>query len=75
MTNVLITHVNQYTGPGTLPVLLRRKMHPICHDLSFEDENIALTFEKANPGTTALRAQTPESLSIELKERQVDLDA
>lgn len=69
MTNVLVTHVKQYTGPGTLPVLLREKMHPICHDLSFEDENAALSFEKANPGTTALRAQTPEALCAELKER------
>ena len=75
MTNVLITHVNQYTGPGTLPVLLRENMHPFCHDLSFEDENAALSFEQAYPGTTALRAQTPESLCDELKKRRVDLDA
>lgn len=75
MTNVLITNVKHYTGPGTLPVLLREKTHPICHDLSFEDENAALSFEKANPGATALRAQTPEALYAELKERQVTLDA
>ena len=75
MTNVLITHVKHYVGPGTLPVLLREKMHPICHDSSFEDENAALSFEKANPGATALRAQTPESLSSELNDRQMDIDA
>ena len=75
MTNVLITNVQQYTGPGTLPVLLREKMHPICHDSSFEDENAALSFEKDYPGTMALRAQTPESLISELNARQVDIDA
>lgn len=75
MTNVFITHVKQYVGPGTLPVLLREKMHPICHDASFEDADAARAFEKAYPGTTALRAQTPESLSTELNERGIDLDA
>ena len=75
MANVLITHVKHYTGPGTLPALLRQKMHPFCHDSSFADENVALSFEKANPGATALRAQTPESLCAELKERRIVLDA
>lgn len=75
MTNVLLTNVKHYTGPGTLPVLLRETMHPLCHDSSFEDENAALSFEKANPGATALRAQTPESLCAELKERRIVPDA
>ncbi|MGD9975250.1 MAG: SDR family oxidoreductase [Desulfatirhabdiaceae bacterium] len=75
MTNVLITNMTQYTGPGTLPVLLRENMHPFCHDPSFENEDAALSFEKANPGATALWAQTPESLFTELKKRQVALDA
>jgi NAD(P)-dependent dehydrogenase (short-subunit alcohol dehydrogenase family) len=75
MTKVLITNVTHYTGPGTLPVLLREKMHPICHDSSFEDENVALSFEKANPGAAVLRAQTPESLYAELTKRQIALDA
>ena len=75
MMNVLITNVKHYTGPGTLPVLLREKMHPLCHDSSFADEDMALSFEKANPGAAALRAQTPESLCAELKERRIVPDA
>lgn len=75
MTNVLITNVNQYVGPGTLPVLLREKMRPICHDSSFEDEDTARAFEKAYPDTMVLRAQTPESLHLELNEHRVNLDA
>ena len=47
MKNVLITNVKHYAGPGTLPVLLREKMHPICHDSSFENVEKASAFEKA----------------------------
>ena len=75
MTNVLLTNVNHYIGPGTLPALLRRKMHPICHDSGFEDEDAARMFEKANPGSAALRAQTPESIHRELTKRGIVLDA
>ena len=75
MKNVLITHVKHYAGPGTLPVLLREKMHPICHDSSFENVETARAFEKDFPGASALRAHTPESISSELDERQVDIDA
>jgi NAD(P)-dependent dehydrogenase (short-subunit alcohol dehydrogenase family) len=75
VANVLITNVKHYTGPGTLPVLLREKMHALCHDASFEDEDAALSFEKAHPGATALRAQTPEFLWAELNERRIVLDA
>jgi NAD(P)-dependent dehydrogenase (short-subunit alcohol dehydrogenase family) len=75
MTNVLITNVKHYTGPGTLTALLREKMYPLCHDSSFADEDMALSFEKANPGAAALRAQTPESLYAELTKRQIALDA
>ncbi|HOO38133.1 MAG TPA: SDR family oxidoreductase [Deltaproteobacteria bacterium] len=75
MTNVLITNVNHYVGPGTLPVLLRNGMCPICHDSSFENVDTARAFEKEYPGTIALRAQSPESLNLELNERQMDIDA
>lgn len=75
MTNVLITHVKQYVGPGTLPVLLREQMHPICHDASFENKDAALAFEKDHPGALALVAQTPESIWAELSQRQVKIDA
>ncbi len=75
MPNVLITNVKHYAGPGTLPVLLRDGIHPICHDSSFKNGDIARSFEKDYPGTTALGAQTPGSLLSELNERQVDIDA
>lgn len=75
MTVALITNVKHYVGPGALPVLLRERMRPICHDSSFEDEQNARAFEKEYPGAIALRSQTPESLSSELEERQIDLDA
>jgi hypothetical protein len=39
MANVLITNVMHYTGTGALPVLLREKMHAVCHDASFENED------------------------------------
>jgi len=73
MTAVLITNVKHYVGPGTLPILLREHMLPVCHDSSFEDVEASLAFEKQYPGAIALRSQTPESLSSELKQRQVDL--
>lgn len=75
MTTVLITNVKDYTGPGTLPVLLREKMQPVCHDPSFKDEQTANAFVKAHPGTVALRAQTPEAIGRELKDNQIEPDA
>jgi NAD(P)-dependent dehydrogenase (short-subunit alcohol dehydrogenase family) len=71
MHNVLVTHVNHYTGPGTLPVLLRENMRPFCHDGSFAEESAARSFEKAHPGAAALRAQTPEGMCAELEERGI----
>jgi len=75
MTVVLITNVKHYVGPGALPILLRENMHPVCHDSSFENADASRAFEKEYHGAIALRAQTPESLHSELKERKVDLDA
>ena len=75
MRTVLVTNVKHYTAPGTIPVLLREKMRPVCHDSSFEGENSALSFEKSNAGATALRAQTPESLFAEMEDREIVPDA
>ncbi len=75
MTHVLMTNVTQYVGPGALPVLLREGMHVLCHDASFADPEIARAFEDENPNTVALRAQTPESISAELQQHGVDVDA
>jgi 3-oxoacyl-[acyl-carrier protein] reductase len=74
MTNVLITHVEQYAGPGAVPVFLREGMHLYCHDASFADHNIARAYEGSHPGAIALHGQTPEALMSELAERAVDLD-
>jgi NAD(P)-dependent dehydrogenase (short-subunit alcohol dehydrogenase family) len=73
-TTVLLTHVRQYTGPGTLPVLLREGTQPFCHDASFADSTAALAFEAEQPGAVALRGQTPEQLAAELQQRCIDLD-
>lgn len=75
MTNVLITHVQQYVGPGVLPVLLREGLRPFCHDASFSDVDRAHSFEQAHPGTVALQAQTPDAMSVELQERGIAIDA
>ncbi|MGZ5857456.1 MAG: SDR family oxidoreductase, partial [Burkholderiaceae bacterium] len=74
MANVLITHVQQYTGPGTVPVLLREGMQLLCHDTSFAAADRARAFEAAHPGVIALKGQTPEDLAAELSERQIDID-
>lgn len=75
MTQVLLTHARHYVGPGALPVLLREGMHPLCHDASFADHDVARAFEAAHPGVVTLQAQTPEALSAELQERRLDVDA
>lgn len=75
MATVLVTNVTDYTGPGTIPVLLRHQMVPVCHDSGFENAGTARGFERRFPGTVALRAQTPEAIVSELTERGVDPDA
>lgn len=75
MRYVLITHVQQYVGPGTVPILLREGMVPLCHDTSFADAQTAQAFEAAHPGAVVLQAQTPAALNTELQERGVALDA
>lgn len=75
MTHLLITHVQQYVGPGVLPILLRAGIQPLCHDPSFADAQTARAFEAAHPGAVALQAQTPDALSAEWQERGVAIDA
>ncbi len=74
MHHVLITHVQQYAGPGAVPILLREGWHLLCHDASFADDDAARAFEAAHPGAVALRGQTPEALHAELQQRRVDID-
>ncbi|MBS1196781.1 MAG: halohydrin epoxidase [Proteobacteria bacterium] len=71
---ILMTHVGQYTGPGTIPVLLSQYREVACHDASFADPDIARQYENANLGTIALHAQNPETLFQELRERQITVD-
>ncbi len=74
MTNVLMTNVMQYVGPGALPILRREGLHLLCHDGSFDDAENARAFEAANPGSIALREQSPDGLHAELQERSVGIE-
>lgn len=71
---ILLTHVCQYTGPGSVPVLLREHGRLYCHDRSFADAAAARDFEAAHPGAVALAAQSPEALVAELSGRGVAVD-
>jgi len=74
VTSVLMTNVKHYVGPGALPILLREGMTAFCHDTSFEDAGAAGVFEDAYPGAVALRAQTPDAIGKELRERGADVE-
>lgn len=73
--SVLITHACQYTGPGSVPVLLREHGSLCCHDASFADPDAARRFETAHPGAKALSAQTPQALADELAALGVAVEA
>jgi NAD(P)-dependent dehydrogenase (short-subunit alcohol dehydrogenase family) len=64
--SVLMTNVCQYTGPGSVPVLLSQHNAIYCHDGSFVDPVIAQQFETDHLGAVALSAQTPQTLADEL---------
>ena len=70
----LITHATQYTGPGTVPVLLEQQHQLVCHDASFADPEMARQFEKEHPGSLCLAGQTPEAIFDELVHRQIGID-
>ena len=63
---VLLTNACQYSGPGSVPVLLRDHGALYCHDASFVDPAIARNFETEHAGAVALAAQTPIALADEL---------
>lgn len=71
---VLMTHVTQYAGPGSIPALIRERGKIYCHDSRFADELELLRFESAHPGAVGLKSQTPEEIANELSERQVIID-
>lgn len=64
-----MTHVCQYVGPGSVPVLLRDHPKVYCHDVSFVDPIAVKNYEAAHPGTVALSAQSPQALVAELENR------
>jgi NAD(P)-dependent dehydrogenase (short-subunit alcohol dehydrogenase family) len=72
---VLLTHACQYAGPGTVPVLLRDRRAPYCHDASFVDPEVARQFEARHRGAAALASQTPAAIADELTARGVSPEA
>jgi len=72
--SVLMTNVCQYTGPGSVPVLLREHRELYCHDDSFVDPAVARRFENEHPGALALAAQDPQALADELAARRLNVE-
>jgi len=75
MNALLLTHARQYVGPGVVPVVLREQHRLVCHDTGFADPDVAQNFELAHAGAVALRGQTPDGISEELKERGLEIAA
>jgi 3-oxoacyl-[acyl-carrier protein] reductase len=69
MPLVLITHVNQYAGPGALSALLRDSHKVMCHDVSFVHAHVREDFDRQYAGAHALAAQTPEEIHDEVNTR------
>lgn len=72
---VLITHVQQYAGPGCVDVLLRDHGALYCHDAAFSDDDARRRFEAAHSGAIALVAQSPDAIADELAARGVQIDS
>jgi 3-oxoacyl-[acyl-carrier protein] reductase len=72
--SVLMTNVCQYTGPGSVPVLLREHRELYCHDDSFVDPVAARRFENEHPGALTLAAQDPQALADELAARGLKVE-
>ncbi len=72
--SVLMTNVCQYTGPGSVPVLLREHGKLYCHDRSFADSVVARRFETEHAGAVALAAQGPHAIADELAGRGLDVE-
>jgi NAD(P)-dependent dehydrogenase (short-subunit alcohol dehydrogenase family) len=72
--SLLITNVCHYTGPGSVPILLREHRAVYCHDASFVDPVAARQFETDHPGAVALAAQTPQGLADELAARGIEVE-
>jgi 3-oxoacyl-[acyl-carrier protein] reductase len=69
MPLVLVTHVDQYAGPGALSALLQNGCEVICHDASFVNARVREDFDRQYAGAHALAAQTPEEIHDEVNTR------
>ena len=69
MSFVLLTNVNQYTGPGALEALLQDGNTVVCHDASFADADARAAFDRRHAAAQALAAQAPEEIYAEVTAR------
>lgn len=67
MARILLTNVNDYTGPGAVAVMLREGHTVLCHDPTFTDENTRTAFERDHSGAVALVSDEPEALAAEVE--------
>ena len=72
--SVLMTNVCQYTGPGSVPLLLQEHGALYCHDASFVDPAAVRAFEHQHPGALAMAAQTPHAIADELAARGLKVE-
>jgi 3-oxoacyl-[acyl-carrier protein] reductase len=63
---VLLTNVNEYTGPGVLDALVRNGHRVACHDPSFVDGAARAAFDQAHSTAHALEGQAPEEVHSEV---------
>lgn len=75
MRTVLVTHANQYTGPGAVAALTREGMRVVCHDLAFVDAAARGEFSARHPGTQCLTSGEPRTIVDELSSHGIELDA
>ena len=66
MSTVLLTHAQQYTGPGIVSVLQAKGYQLFCHDASFIDAEARTAFTEET-GAYALSAQSPDDIVDELQ--------
>jgi hypothetical protein len=75
MRRILLTHVTQYCGPGTVAVLLRDGAQVACHDTSFPDPLVRARYAEEHPGVSCLAAQTPEEIHASVMQEFGTVDA
>jgi len=66
MPLILLTNVNQYTGPGALRSLVQAGHTVLCHDTAFRDASERAAFGESHGSVHALEAQTPADIHAEV---------